>query len=187
MSVHRSAREHLQDTLQRIAVPSFVGDVDGTIIWANDAAKAAFGDLAGKSYTSVVTPDYAARVQTQIRRQSQGARHTEYEAEVILRDGRRRVVEVSTVAIEGDAVGHGVFGLATAPGSRLTAPTTSDLTPRQWEVLHLLAQGQSTDQIAAALYLSRETVRNHIRRVLHALGAHTRIEALAEARRRGLV
>jgi DNA-binding NarL/FixJ family response regulator len=54
-------------------------------------------------------------------------------------------------------------------------------------VLRLLQQGRSTDQIAAELSLSRETVRNHIRHLLRALGVHTRLEAVAVARREHLL
>jgi DNA-binding NarL/FixJ family response regulator len=57
------------------------------------------------------------------------------------------------------------------------------LTPRQGEVSRLLERGHSTAQIAEELGLSRETVRNHVRRLLHALGASSRLEAAAFARR----
>ena len=56
------------------------------------------------------------------------------------------------------------------------------LTPRQAEVLRLLERGHSTHQIARELHLSIETVRNHIRHLLRALGVHSRIEAVAMAR-----
>ena len=56
------------------------------------------------------------------------------------------------------------------------------LTPRQSEILHLLSHGRSTQQIAAELHLSLLTVRNHVRGVLRALGAHSRLEAVALAR-----
>jgi len=56
------------------------------------------------------------------------------------------------------------------------------LTPRQAEILRLLELGYSTDQIAEELHLSRETVRNHVRRLLHAVGAKSRLEAVAVAR-----
>jgi DNA-binding NarL/FixJ family response regulator len=56
------------------------------------------------------------------------------------------------------------------------------LTPRQSEILRLLERGKSTDQIAAELHLSKETVRNHIRHMLQALGVHSRLEAVALAR-----
>ena len=58
-----------------------------------------------------------------------------------------------------------------------------DLTPRQTEVLRLLELGRSTNQIAAELHLSVETVRNHIRHILRALGVNSRLEAVALTRR----
>jgi DNA-binding NarL/FixJ family response regulator len=61
------------------------------------------------------------------------------------------------------------------------------LTPRQAEVLRLLEHGRSTKQIAAELGLSQETVRNHVRHVLQALGVHSRLEAVTLARRESLV
>ncbi|HEY2218548.1 MAG TPA: LuxR C-terminal-related transcriptional regulator, partial [Gaiellaceae bacterium] len=61
-------------------------------------------------------------------------------------------------------------------------PPLPHLTPRQVEVLHLLERGHSTMQIADELHLSPETVRNHIRRLMRALGAHSRIEAVFLAR-----
>jgi DNA-binding NarL/FixJ family response regulator len=114
-----------------------------------------------------------------------GAVSSDYEITVLLRDGQRRRVEVSSVAIEGSAVFHGVFGVVQRPGSQLRAAAESPLTHRQEEVLGLLPSGYSTKQIAAKLHLSRETV--HVRGVLRALGAHSRVEAVAEARHRGLI
>ena len=55
------------------------------------------------------------------------------------------------------------------------------LTPRQAEVLELLERGRSTKQIADELQLSTETVRNHIRHLFRAIGAHSRLEAVAIA------
>ena len=46
-------------------------------------------------------------------------------------------------------------------------------------MLRLLQSGRSTQQIAQELHLSTETVRNHVRRLLSALGVHTRLEAVA--------
>jgi DNA-binding NarL/FixJ family response regulator len=61
------------------------------------------------------------------------------------------------------------------------------LTRRQAEVLRLLEHGRSTRQIAEELHLSLETVRSHVRDVLRALGAHSRLEAVAVARRERLL
>ena len=61
------------------------------------------------------------------------------------------------------------------------------LTSRQLEVLELLAEGKSAKQIGKELYLSQTTVRNHVRSLLQALGAHSQLEALAKARKLGLL
>ena len=66
-------------------------------------------------------------------------------------------------------------------------PHAASLTPRQQEVLALLALGLGTAAIADRLGLSKETVRNHVRAVLQELSVHSRLEAVVEARRRGLL
>ncbi len=62
-----------------------------------------------------------------------------------------------------------------------------DLTPREVEILSMLAAGHSTEQIVQDLMLSTHTVRNHIRSVLSKLQAHSRLEAVAVAVRLGIV
>jgi len=57
------------------------------------------------------------------------------------------------------------------------------LTLREWDVLDLLAEGQSTEQIAASLHLALETVRSHIKNILRKLDARSRREAIAAAQR----
>jgi DNA-binding NarL/FixJ family response regulator len=61
------------------------------------------------------------------------------------------------------------------------------LTPREIEVLYLLAKGRDTPTIAASLYLSVHTVRGYVKEVLRKLGAHSQLEAVAIARRAGLL
>jgi DNA-binding CsgD family transcriptional regulator len=51
------------------------------------------------------------------------------------------------------------------------------LTPRQLEILHLIAAGSTTREIAERLFLSPETVRWHVKAILRKLGARTRAEA----------
>jgi DNA-binding CsgD family transcriptional regulator len=60
------------------------------------------------------------------------------------------------------------------------------LTRRQSEVLRLLTVGRSTDQIAADLFISPQTVRKHLEHVYARLGVHTREAAVAAARRAAL-
>ena len=61
------------------------------------------------------------------------------------------------------------------------------LTRRQLEVLHLLAEGHSTSEIAAELGLSTTTVRNYVADVLNVLGVHNRLQAVVAARKAGLI
>jgi NarL family two-component system response regulator LiaR len=62
-------------------------------------------------------------------------------------------------------------------------PIKSPLTPREWEVIDLLAASMTTDQIAAHLVLSSETVRSHVKNILRKLNARSREEAVAAAQR----
>jgi DNA-binding CsgD family transcriptional regulator len=61
------------------------------------------------------------------------------------------------------------------------------LTAREMEVLGLLKDGVSTQNIAEGLQISVTTVRNHIQGILRKLGAHSRLEAVSVARRLGIV
>jgi DNA-binding CsgD family transcriptional regulator len=61
------------------------------------------------------------------------------------------------------------------------------LTPREQEVLQLVAQGRSNREIGAQLFISGKTASVHVSNILAKLGARGRIEAAAVARRRGLL
>jgi DNA-binding NarL/FixJ family response regulator len=62
-------------------------------------------------------------------------------------------------------------------------PMHSALTTREWQIVELLGDGASTEQITERLVLSPTTVYSHIYRLLHKLGVHSRREAVAAARR----
>ncbi|HLE77279.1 MAG TPA: LuxR C-terminal-related transcriptional regulator [bacterium] len=61
------------------------------------------------------------------------------------------------------------------------------LTPRETEILRLLASGAGTRGIAQTLSISPATVRNHIQQIMAALGAHSRLEAVVKAHQRQLL
>jgi DNA-binding NarL/FixJ family response regulator len=63
---------------------------------------------------------------------------------------------------------------------------TSELTPREWEVLKLLAEGLGQRKIAQALFITPKTVATHIQRILMKLDVHSRAEAVAYAHRNRL-
>lgn len=53
------------------------------------------------------------------------------------------------------------------------------LTPREWQILELLADGRRTGEVAESLAISIETVRSHIKSIMRKLGVHTRAAAVA--------
>ena len=68
-----------------------------------------------------------------------------------------------------------------------TRSNAAGLSPRQMEVLRLVADGLRNKEIADRLVLSERTVEHHVAAVLRGLGVRTRTEATADAVRRGLV
>ncbi|HET8756423.1 MAG TPA: response regulator transcription factor [Solirubrobacteraceae bacterium] len=64
-----------------------------------------------------------------------------------------------------------------AAARRAPAPIDETLSPRQRDVLELLAQGLPNDVIADRLYISRNTVKFHVAAIYQRLGVHNRVEA----------
>lgn len=172
----------LEKALEHVNVPSYVIDTSGVVRWLNPAAEKIVGDVRGRQFASVVAPEDTRRARELFARKVVGAeRVTDADVALVGADGGRVVVEVSSVPVfRGDHV-VGVFGQVADLVEEPHAHPDLNLTPRQAEVLELLERGRSTTQIAAELHLSTETVRNHIRRVLRATGAHSRLEAVAIA------
>lgn len=77
--------------------------------------------------------------------------------------------------------------LAALAGPAPAAPPVAGLTPREQEVLALLAAGASNKVIARRLGLSFHTAKAHVAAVLHKLGAGSRADAVARGARAGLV
>jgi len=121
-------------------------------------------------------------------------------AEALLGDGRRlEAAEAARAAheiaarlgarpllAELEALGRrGRLDLGVEPPGQPGAAAPG-LTPRELEVLRLVAAGRSNGQIAEALFISRKTASVHVSNILAKLGVHTRTEAAAEAHRLGL-
>jgi two-component system, NarL family, response regulator LiaR len=62
-------------------------------------------------------------------------------------------------------------------------PVHSPLTRREWEVLDLICDGQTTEEMAKTFVVSEETIRSHVKRILHKLGVNSRQQAVATVRR----
>jgi PAS domain S-box-containing protein len=176
-------------------MPSYLVDRDGRIRWLNEAALSLYGDARGRLISSLAAPDHAQRSREQLAKKViGGASRTDFEIDTIDRNGDRTPVRISSVPVRRGSAIVGVFGVALPCGETSEAApergapgSGESLTPRQREVLTLLAEGASTPQIAATLGLAEETVRNHIRQLLRRLGVHSRLAAVAHARRYGLI
>jgi DNA-binding NarL/FixJ family response regulator len=72
-------------------------------------------------------------------------------------------------------------------GAIRTPELPEPLTPREMDVLRLLAQGQSNKEIARALDLVEETVKSHVRHILGKFGVQSRTQALLAAIQLGIV
>jgi two-component system, NarL family, response regulator YdfI len=97
-------------------------------------------------------------------------------------------------AVEAAASGLLVLSAAELPAQVVFANANSDddsfveaLTPREKDVLHLLAAGLGNKEIAARLNISDHTVKYHVASILGKLAASSRTEAVSTAMRRGLI
>ena len=72
-------------------------------------------------------------------------------------------------------------------GSQRRGATASDITPREREILALLARGLSNVAIGQRLYISAATVKFHVGNVMQKLGARRRAEAVYAASKLGLI
>jgi PAS domain S-box-containing protein len=193
-SVQDSLCADVLDGLERVGLPAYLVDRHGRIQWINAAASSMFGDVRGRLLSSLAAPDHVQRSREQLARKIVGGRsRTDFEIDVIDRSGSRTAMSISSVPVRHGRDVVGVFGVATPSGRRREAAHAAEaelepsLTPRQREVLTLLADGASTEEIATTLALSEETVRNHIRQLLRRLGVHSRLAAVAYARRHRLL
>jgi PAS domain S-box-containing protein len=178
----------LEDALEEINVPSYVIDSSGVIRWLNPAARRIVGDRVGHHFTSVVVPEETAKARNQFAQKLLGtAPVADTPFTLIGADGGEVTVELSSVPLRRGGRVVGVFGQASDVTRKSKPPVDLQLTPRQAEILRLLERGRSTAQIAEDLHVSRETVRNHVRHLLRAVGVSSRLEAVAVARGEVLV
>ena len=169
--------------IEHINIPSYLIDPAGVIRWVNPAARRLVGDVEGRQFTSVVAPEETRRARELFARRLLGnLDSTDSPVVLVGANGERVSVEMSSVPLTRGEHVIGIFGQVSDLVEEPEPHPELHLTPRQAEVLRLLERGRTTPQIAEELHLSRETVRNHIRHLLQAVGAHSRLEAVALAR-----
>jgi PAS domain S-box-containing protein len=176
-----------------LTVPASLHTPEGRFVCMNAGAEQAAGvsnaHMLGGHYLDLVSPEDRARVEEQFRRAVELGEPTDFGTTFIDSDGNHRWARAQHLPLKTGNRVIGVLILAWqtiapgAPGLRREGL----LTRRQLEVLQLVASGRSTAEIAAELHLAPQTVRNHVRDMLAQLGAHNRVEAVANAHHAGLL
>lgn len=217
--------------ISHIADGAYVIDTEQRIIFWNESAERLLGYSAEEAVGELCWEVLGGQVDGNCplcRRDCipfaaarQGELVPNFDAHVRTKDGQRRWVNVSIIALPGgeDAELGGVIhlfrdveakkqaeafaqevaaqarqlGLQQASLAQSAASGAADereieeLTPREFQVLELLAAGADTPTIARELFITEATVRNHVQRILHKLNVHSRLEAVACARELGLL
>jgi DNA-binding CsgD family transcriptional regulator len=199
-------RELVQDALhlQRGAIA--ILDPDGNVTWADDAwaALESQTDLPrvpiGKNLLEAYRMHHepiAQAVGNAIAAVFEGkATYFEIEHRASRESGRSYLT--SAAALRGDRAGLVLIHRVVTGGTRANSPRPADtrtpsgdlfkrLTPREREVLEVMAAGLDNRAIAAKLRIQYTTVRGHVRAVIEKLGASSRLDAVARAYRNGWV
>ena len=126
-----------------------------------------------------------------------GSRRDSAEHSLATVDLRTAIHEAATAAADAAARAHSLAevldeALAELTAEKFTAPDSSSgavdlISPREREVLALVADGCTNKAIAETLFVSPNTVKTHITSLLHKLQANTRVQLAAIATRHGLL
>jgi PAS domain S-box-containing protein len=186
--------------LDQVDLAVIATNADGVVTTWNSRAEALYGwrrrEAVGRHIMELTVPEESRRTADQIvaalqrgsswqgtfrLKRKDGTRFTAFvkDAPIIGDDGR--LVGIVGVSIEiGDPDLAEAVRTVRGDGAQMGRRTRA-LSPREREVLALLARGLTGEQIAERLVLSPETVRTHIRNAREKLGASTRVEAVTMA------
>jgi PAS domain S-box-containing protein len=177
-----------RELFERSNVPMTLITLDRTVIESNQA----MAELVGRPRESFPGSDSRTYVAPEERADADAAWAELVESGQMI--GRRRIVgpedayfEFDYSAVVVDLPGHGRAVLIVTIDARGEAdepPATEEraaLTPREHEVVELVALGCTGGEIATRLGLSPETVRTHVRHAMAKVGAHTRAQLVAVA------
>jgi DNA-binding CsgD family transcriptional regulator len=182
-----AAASDVMTVLENLPLPSALLDVDGTVRWQNKASIELRGDRTGFEFAQFIAPADRAAARAVFKRLLSHEDSAELMVQALtvereyvrldgrwssvrLRDGRKAVIVMNMGDLPGPGAASGV-----------------ELTARQLQVLRLLSRGRSTAEIADELSLHPTTVRNHIANLITTLGVHSRLQAVIEAQKAGLI
>jgi DNA-binding CsgD family transcriptional regulator len=179
----------LAEALEDVPLPGILLDSNGVMRWQNKASLTCRGNAIGGNFVDYVAPGEQPEARAIVRRILCQGVPAEFRVHMRTAAGEYTSLELSAVPVRGGSKVVGVFGLSrSSRGSHSTVSKSHfALTQRQREVLGLLADGRSTQEMATELHLSETTVRNHVANVLAILGVHTRLQAVVVASRAGLL
>jgi PAS domain S-box-containing protein len=186
--------------LDHVGLAVIATDADGVVTTWNARAESLYGwtrgEALGRHISKLTVPEESRRTAEQIIeslqrgkswegafrvRRKDGSPFTAFvkNAPILAADGQLIGIVGVSIEIGDPALAEAVRALV-GDGARLHRRTRA-LSPREREVLALLARGLTGEQIAERLVLSPETVRTHIRNAREKLGASTRVEAVTMA------
>lgn len=178
----RLLRGPVPDALLQLPLPIWIADTTGRVRWMNAAAKSLFGRRTGTHFTRFIAPDGVGDARELFARKILGALDETVQRTTLSTSAGEAAAEMTSVPIRDDGRIVGVITLIRAErvssGRRRPKPR---LTPRQNQVLQLLAKGLTTAEIAERLGIAEETTRNHIRLLMLELRVRTRLEAVVIA------
>lgn len=87
-----------------------------------------------------------------------------------------RIIHKGEIWLPRDKMSSIMDRIISVVGRDLKEKTLDQLTPTEFQVLRLIGQGKSNDEIATALFISKNTVRSHIKSIYAKLNTHSRLQ-----------
>jgi PAS domain S-box-containing protein len=190
-----------EQVLDHLDLAVIATDADGVVTTWNSRAERLYGwtrdEAIGRHIVQLTVPDESKRTAEEVMaaiqrnqpwrgsfrvRRKDGSVFTAFvkDAPILDADGDLIGIVGCSIEIDDPALAQAVRAPA-SDGYQLSGRRARQLSPREREVLALLARGLTGEQIAERLVLSPETVRTHIRNAREKLGASTRVEAVTMA------
>ncbi len=172
---------------ERTSNPMLQLDDQRRIVAVNDAAVALFGGsrdrLIGSSIVDSIMPAERERAEREWEAFLQSGEYSGTRALLRADGSQARIDFAARIAVVGERR-LAIYVAVDEDRADALSPAFArelPLTEREREVVTLIALGRETAQIAAALHISPETVRTHVRNAMSRLGAHTRAQLVAIA------